>query len=98
MSFSPLKAQIELAFSNAPVRWPEPENGWSGVPGGPVTSPATAAPTVRQTNRVAVPRARPNRDLHEVDRVTLCAPSIGRRSSDGAVRTITARSGTRDTA
>ena len=44
MSFNPLKAQIELAFSNAPVWFPEPENGTSGVPGGPCTSPARAAP------------------------------------------------------
>src|SRR5215218_10422665 len=43
-SFSPLKAQIELALSGAPVSTPEPENGTPGVPGGPVTSPANAAP------------------------------------------------------
>src|SRR6266496_3587709 len=44
MSFNPLKAQIEMAFSNAPVWSPEPENGTSGVPRGPCTSPARAAP------------------------------------------------------
>ena len=43
-SFSPLKAQIELALSGAPVSTPEPENGSFGVPGGPITSPANAAP------------------------------------------------------
>src|SRR5215211_7791359 len=45
-SFSPLKAQIELALSGAPVSTPEPENGTPGVPGGPVTSPANAAPAL----------------------------------------------------
>ena len=44
MSFSPLKAQIELACAGAPVLTPEPENATPGVPGGPVTSPAEAAP------------------------------------------------------
>jgi len=42
MSFSPLYAQIELAWAGAPVRTPDPENGTPGVPGGPVTSPARA--------------------------------------------------------
>jgi hypothetical protein len=46
MSFSPLKAQIELAFTRAPVLTPEPENATPGVPGGPVTSPAEAAPAL----------------------------------------------------
>ena len=44
MSFSPEKAQIELAWATAPVGvFPEPENGTPAVPGGPLTSPATAA-------------------------------------------------------
>jgi len=43
MSFSPLKAQIELACVGAPVLLPEPENASPGVPGGPATSPAKAA-------------------------------------------------------
>jgi hypothetical protein len=42
-SFNPLKAQIELACAGAPVSTPEPEKATSGVPGGPVTSPARAA-------------------------------------------------------
>src|SRR5215203_1157986 len=45
-SFNPLYAQIELALSGAPVSTPEPENGTPGVPGGPVTSPANAAPAL----------------------------------------------------
>lgn len=44
MSFSPLKEQIELEFENAPVWFPEPEPKTPGVPGGPCTSPARAAP------------------------------------------------------
>src|SRR5919198_5771474 len=43
MSFSPLYAQIELAFARAPVGSPEPEKATPGVPGGPFTSPARAA-------------------------------------------------------
>src|SRR6185436_19871556 len=43
MSFNPLYEQIDCECAGAPVRTPEPENGTSGVPGRPVTSPAKAA-------------------------------------------------------
>jgi hypothetical protein len=53
MSFNPLKAQIELAFANAPVGFPDPENATSGVPGGPCTSPARAALALRHATAAA---------------------------------------------
>ena len=53
MSFNPLKAQIELAFANAPVCFPEPEPAAPGVPGGPCTSPARAAPALRPASATA---------------------------------------------
>ncbi|MDX6452010.1 MAG: hypothetical protein QOH16_2059 [Gaiellaceae bacterium] len=43
-SFRPENAQIEFACAGAPVAMPEPEPGTPGVPGGPITSPANAAP------------------------------------------------------
>src|SRR6266511_2360289 len=53
MSFNPLKAQIELACAGAPVLLPEPEKATPGVPGGPATSPAKAAPALRPATTAA---------------------------------------------
>jgi hypothetical protein len=52
-SFKPLKAQTELACVGAPVSTPEPEKGTPAVPGGPVTSPARAAPVLRPATTAA---------------------------------------------
>jgi hypothetical protein len=48
-SFSPEYAQIELACSGAPVFLSELEPMTPGVPGGPFTSPANAAPALAPT-------------------------------------------------
>jgi hypothetical protein len=45
-SFRPENAQIELACAGAAVSVPEPDPGTPGVPGGPITSPANAAPAL----------------------------------------------------
>src|SRR5436305_12826366 len=56
-SFSPEKAHAELACSGAAVRPDVPGMGEGagglGVPGGPLTSPATAAPALRTTTKAA---------------------------------------------
>jgi len=50
MSFNPLYEQIEFECAGAPVRLPEPEPATPGVPGGPCTSPARAAPAPTAEN------------------------------------------------
>src|SRR5439155_26218641 len=56
-SFSPEKAHAELACSGAAVRPDVPGMGEGagglGVPGGPLTSPALAAPALRTTTKAA---------------------------------------------
>ena len=57
-------------------------------PGGPLTSPASTDPTLRHTNRTAIPRAKLNRDILEVNRRTMCAPLTVRRDSGGTAHTL----------
>jgi hypothetical protein len=52
-SFSPEKAQIELACLGAAVSSSEPDPKTSGVPGGPFTSPPNAAPALVPTMATA---------------------------------------------
>jgi hypothetical protein len=70
MSFSPLYAQIELACAGAPVLFPEPEKATPGVPGGPCTSPANAAPAPTPTNAAAQSAA--SIDLVRITYLPLC--------------------------
>ena len=76
----PENEQIECACGS--VSGAAPIGVWPPLPGGPVTSPASAIPAVRLATRAAVATAKPNRDFQDVDRGTWCSfarPSEQRR-------------------
>jgi hypothetical protein len=70
-SFKPEKAQIELACAGAPVLLSEPEPMTPGVPGGPFTSPAKAAPALAPTT------ATPQSAVAKKDFVRMSLPFLG---------------------
>jgi hypothetical protein len=69
-SFSPLKEQIELECSGAPVAL---VGGFAALPGGPVTSPASALEAKAPANAIAQMAA-------TSARLILSSPSIRRLS------------------